>query len=212
MLLYTRNNSPKFYFRPFHARCQWANSKQFVISNLFKNSVYFRIWANSIQAKTICKCRKAKTRGEKKFLYRICLQASVKQMWNRQNWYPTNIVETTVLVFYNFKSLRGQSCELQAWFIESEPTQSAPNPSRVGLLQALVLVCTPPPQDLEQLPHAPQRESPPFRSKENTVSIPYIFALNDKEKINPVYTYKSLVCLHSMSMTKKTYRPKFSLT
>lgn len=76
MFLYTRNNSPKFYFRPFNARCHWANSKQFVISNLFKNSVYFRIWANSIRTKTICKCRKAKTRGEKNYVYRICLQAT----------------------------------------------------------------------------------------------------------------------------------------
>lgn len=90
MFLYTRNNSPKFYFRPFNARCQWANSKQFVISNLFKNSVYFLIWANSIRTKTICKCRKAKTRGEKNYVYRICLQAtnvkSTKLISNEYCW------------------------------------------------------------------------------------------------------------------------------
>ena len=45
------------------------------------------------------------------------------------------------------------------------PMQSAPLPSGVGLLQDLVLVCSPLPHVTEQSPKAVQSEKPPLRSK-----------------------------------------------
>lgn len=49
-LLNDKLYSLTFYFRPLHSRCQLANSKQFVISNLFKTvfiSVSGRIQARA---------------------------------------------------------------------------------------------------------------------------------------------------------------------
>lgn len=95
-LLNDKLYSLTFYFRPLHSRCQLANSKQFVISNLFKTvfiSVSGRIQA---RAKPFTNVKRKNNLSNKRELEKI----------------GYHIVETTVLVFffYNLESLRGQSC------------------------------------------------------------------------------------------------------
>lgn len=58
----------------------------------------------------------------------------------------------------------GQTCVLHGLLCERSPTQSAPNPSLVGLSHARVRVDVPEPHGLVQLPHTVHEESPPFRS------------------------------------------------
>lgn len=71
-----------FYFRPLHSRCQLANSKQFVISNLFK-TVFISV-SGRIQARA-----KPFTNVKRK-----------NNLSNKRELEKTNIVETTVLVFF----------------------------------------------------------------------------------------------------------------
>lgn len=85
-LLNDKLYSLTFYFRPLHSRCQLANSKQFVISNLFKTvfiSVSGRIQA---RAKPFTNVKRKNNLSNKRELKKI--------------GYLTNIVETTVLVFF----------------------------------------------------------------------------------------------------------------
>lgn len=85
-LLNDKLYSLTFYFRPLHSRCQLANSKQFVISNLFKTvfiSVSGRIQA---RAKPFTNVKRKNNLSNKRELEKI--------------GYQTNIVETTVLVFF----------------------------------------------------------------------------------------------------------------
>lgn len=87
-LLNDKLYSLTFYFRPLHSRCQLANSKQFVISNLFKTvfiSVSGRIQA---RAKPFTNVKRKNNLSNKRELEKI--------------GYLTNIVETTVLVFFFF--------------------------------------------------------------------------------------------------------------
>lgn len=87
-LLNDKLYSLTFYFRPLHSRCQLANSKQFVISNLFKTvfiSVSGRIQA---RAKPFTNVKRKNNLSNKRELEKI--------------GYLTNIVETTVLVFWFF--------------------------------------------------------------------------------------------------------------
>lgn len=87
-LLNDKLYSLTFYFRPLHSRCQLANSKQFVISNLFKTvfiSVSGRIQA---RAKPFANVKRKNNLSNKRELEKI--------------GYLTNIVETTVLVFFFF--------------------------------------------------------------------------------------------------------------
>lgn len=87
-LLNDKLYSLTFYFRPLHSRCQLANSKQFVISNLFKTvfiSVSGRIQA---RAKTFTNVKRKNNLSNKRELEKI--------------GYLTNIVETTVLGFFFF--------------------------------------------------------------------------------------------------------------
>lgn len=87
-LLNDKLYSLTFYFRPLHSRCQLANSKQFVISNLFKTvfiSVSGRIQA---RAKPFTNVKRKNNLSNKRELEKI--------------GYITNIVETTVLVFFFF--------------------------------------------------------------------------------------------------------------
>lgn len=87
-LLNDKLYSLTFYFRPLHSRCQLANSKQFVISNLFKTvfiSVSGRIQA---RAKPFTNVKRKNNLSNKRELEKI--------------GYQTNIVETTVLVFFFF--------------------------------------------------------------------------------------------------------------
>lgn len=87
-LLNDKLYSLTFYFRPLHSRCQLANSKQFVISNLFKTvfiSVSGRIQA---RAKPFTNVKRENNLSNKRELEKI--------------GYLTNIVETTVLVFFFF--------------------------------------------------------------------------------------------------------------
>lgn len=92
-LLNDKLYSLTFYFRPLHSRCQLANSKQFVISNLFKTvfiSVSGRIQA---RAKPFTNVKRKNNLSNKRELEKI--------------GYLTNIVETTVLVvfFLQFREL-----------------------------------------------------------------------------------------------------------
>lgn len=87
-LLNDKLYSLTFYFRPLHSRCQLANSKQFVISNLFKTvfiSVSGRIQA---RVKPFTNVKRKNNLSNKRELEKI--------------GYLTNIVETTVLVFFFF--------------------------------------------------------------------------------------------------------------
>lgn len=87
-LLNDKLYSLTFYFRPLHSRCQLANSKQFVISNLFKTvfiSVSGRIQA---RAKPFANVKRKNNLSNKRELEKI--------------GYLTNIVETTVPVFFFF--------------------------------------------------------------------------------------------------------------
>lgn len=87
-LLNDKLYSLTFYFRPLHSRCQLANSKQFVISNLFKTvfiSVSGRIQA---RAKPFANVKRKNNLSNKRELEKI--------------GYLTNIVETTVLVVFFF--------------------------------------------------------------------------------------------------------------
>lgn len=87
-LLNDKLYSLTFYFRPLHSRCQLANSKQFVIGNLFKTvfiSVSGRIQA---RAKPFANLKRKNNLSNKRELEKI--------------GYLTNIVETTVLVFFFF--------------------------------------------------------------------------------------------------------------
>lgn len=87
-LLNDKLYSLTFYFRPLHPRCQLANSKQFVISNLFKTvfiSVSGRIQA---RAKPFANVKRKNNLSNKRELEKI--------------GYLTNIVETTVLVCFFF--------------------------------------------------------------------------------------------------------------
>lgn len=87
-LLNDKLYSLTFYFRPLHSRCQLANSKQFVISNLFKTvfiSVSGRIQA---RAKPFTNVKRKNNLSNKRELEKI--------------GYQTNIVETTVLVCFFF--------------------------------------------------------------------------------------------------------------
>lgn len=91
-LLNDKLYSLTFYFRPLHSRCQLANSEQFVISNLFKTvfiSVSGRIQA---RAKPFTNVKRKNNLSNKRELEKI--------------GYLTNIVETTVLVFFFFLQFR----------------------------------------------------------------------------------------------------------
>lgn len=105
-LLNDKLYSLTFYFRPLHSRCQLANSKQFVISNLFKTvfiSVSGRIQA---RAKPFTNVKRKNNLSNKRELEKI--------------GYLTNIVETTVLVFFFFTISRAYvdrvvDCRLDSW-------------------------------------------------------------------------------------------------
>lgn len=58
----------------------------------------------------------------------------------------------------------GHVCVLQGLLCERSPTQSAPNPSLVGLSHARVRVEVPEPHGFVQLPHTVHEDRPPFRS------------------------------------------------
>lgn len=58
----------------------------------------------------------------------------------------------------------GQSWVLQTRVSRRDPTQSAPNPSLVGLSQSLTRLLLPVPHSFEQLLQVVHEESPPLRS------------------------------------------------